>query len=319
VQERGLVAVIVGPSGSGKSSAVFAGLLPQLREDKKWLIVETRPGGRPFQTLAGALYPTLDEAQDETDRLVGAQKLAQAMQAGEVSLFQVVCRALERHPEAGRVLLVIDQFEELFTLRPDPKDQRLFLDELLAAAKMAAVHRRSPLVLLLTLRADFMGQALTHRPFADALQEGSLILGPMNRDELQAAVEKPAELKGAAFETGLVQRILDDVGQEPGNLPLLEFALTLLWERLEGGWMTHAACDEIGRVDGALARYAEEVWAELDEVECEGARSLFVQLVQPGEGTEDTRRVARRGELADKHWPLIQYLADRRLVVTGPG
>ena len=139
----------------------------------------------------------------------------------------------------------------------------------------------------------------------------------MNREELQAAVEKPADLRGAAFETGLIQRILDDVGQEPGNLPLLEFALTLLWERLEDGWMTHAAYDEIGRVDGALVRYAEEVYAELDETEKEGARHLFVQLVQPGEGTEDTRRVARRGELDQKHWPLIRHLADRRLVVTG--
>jgi WD40 repeat protein len=162
-----------------------------------------------------------------------------------------------------------------------------------------------------------MGQALTHRPFADALQEGSLILGPMNRDELQAAVEKPAELQGAAFEAGLVQRILDDVGEEPGNLPLLEFALTLLWERLDQGWLTHAAYEEIGRVDGALARYAEEVWAELDVTEREAARRLFVQLVQPGEGTEDTRRVARHGELAPGHWSLVQHLADQRLVVTG--
>jgi WD40 repeat protein/class 3 adenylate cyclase len=317
VQERGLVAVIVGPSGSGKSSTVFAGLMPQLRQDKKWLIVETRPGVRPFYSLAGALYPILNKAHDETDHLVGANKLAQAIQSGELSLFQVVIRALERSPEVQRMLLVIDQFEELFTLQPDPEAQRLFLDELLTAVQAGAASRRSPLVLLLTLRADFMGQALTHRPFADALQDGSIILGPMNREELQAAVENPAELRGAAFETALVQRILDDVGQEPGNLPLLEFALTLLWERLDGGWMTHAAYDEIGRVDGALARYAEEVYAELDEAEKEGARHLFVQLVQPGEGTEDTRRVARRGELDQKIWPLIRHLADKRLVVTG--
>ena len=319
VGERHLVAVIVGPSGSGKSSAVFAGLLPQLREDGRWLIVETRPGSRPFHALARALYPTLYETQDETERLVGSQKLAQAMRTGELSLFQVVSRALERHPDAQRMLLVIDQFEELFTHKPDPDAQRQFLDELIAAAAAESTYRRSPLVLLLTLRADFMGQALGHRPFADALQEGSLILGPMNRDELQAAVEKPAELAGAAFESGLVQRILDDVGQEPGNLPMLEFALTLLWERMEEGWMTHAAYDEIGRVDGALARYAEVVWAALDSEEQDATRPLFVQLVQPGEGTEDTRRVARRGELAADHWPLVQHLADKRLVVTGRG
>jgi WD40 repeat protein/class 3 adenylate cyclase len=317
VGEQQLVAVIIGPSGAGKSSAVFAGLLPQLREEGNWLIVEMRPGARPFHALAAAVIPALEDELTKTDRLIETQKLAQALRDGELSLFQVADLALTQRADADRLLLVIDQFEEIFTLRPDPEDQQLFLDELLAAASAAASHRRAPLVLLLTLRADFMGQALGHRPFTDALQEGALILGPMNREELQTAVEKPAELAGAAFEPGLVPRILDDIGEEPGNLPLLEFALTLLWDRLEDGWMTHAAYDEIGRVDGALARYAEEVWEELDEAEREGARSLFVQLVQPGEGTEDTRRVARRTELAPGHWTLVQHLADRRLVVTG--
>ena len=317
VGEQQLVAVIIGPSGAGKSSAVFAGLLPQLREEGNWLIVEMRPGARPFHALAAAILPTLEDELTKTDRLIETQKLAQALRDGELSLFQVADLALSQRSDADRLLLVIDQFEEIFTFRPDPEDQQLFLDELLAAASAAANHRRAPLVLLLTLRADFMGQALGHRPFTDALQEGALILGPMNQEELRTAVEKPAELAGAAFEPGLVPRILDDIGDEPGNLPLLEFALTLLWDRLEDGWMTHAAYDEIGRVDGALARYAEEVWDELDETEREGARPLFVQLVQPGEGTEDTRRVARRTELAPGHWTLVQHLADRRLVVTG--
>ncbi|MCB0207359.1 MAG: hypothetical protein KDH89_21260, partial [Anaerolineae bacterium] len=129
--------------------------------------------------------------------------------------------------------------------------------------------------------------------------------------------EKPAELRGAAFETGLVARILDDVGEEPGNLPLLEFALSLLWERMDQGWMTHAAYDAIGRVDGALARYAEEVFAALPAGQQAAAQRIFIQLVQPGEGTEDTRRVASRSELGDPNWPLVQHLADKRLIVTG--
>ena len=159
-----------------------------------------------------------------------------------------------------------------------------------------------------------MGQALAHRPFADALQEGSLLLGPMNREELRAAIEKPAELQGAAFEPGLVERILDDVGEEPGNLPLLEFALTLLWERQIYGLLTHAGYEEIGKVEGALARYADEVVEELDESERDQARLVFVQLVRPGEGTEDTRRVATRAELGKVNWALVQHLANQRLV-----
>jgi WD40 repeat protein len=171
-------------------------------------------------------------------------------------------------------------------------------------------------MLLLTLRADFMGQALTHRPFADALQDNTIILSPMNRVELRAAIEKPAEQQGAAFESGLVARILDDVGEEPGNLPLLEFALALLWERLDQGWATHAAYEDIGRVEGALARYADEVYVELADKDQEMARQGFIQLVQPGQGTEDTRRVATRAEIGAERWMLIQHLADKRLVVT---
>ncbi|MGD9100326.1 MAG: hypothetical protein PVF45_07585, partial [Anaerolineae bacterium] len=220
---------------------------------------------------------------------------------------------------ARRLLLVVDQFEELYTLCPEPDARRRFLDGLLAAVEVESGRRASLFALLLTLRADFMGQALAYRPFADALQDTSLILGPMTREELRAAIAKPADKQGAAFEAGLVERILDDVGpgDQPGNLPLLEFALTLLWEQQNYGWLTHAAYEELGCVGGALARYADQVYAELDEAEKERARRVFVQLVRPGEGTEDTRRVATPSELDEEHWTLVQHLADKRLVVTG--
>ncbi len=141
--------------------------------------------------------------------------------------------------------------------------------------------------------------------------------GTHDADELRAAVEKPAEAQGAAFEAGLVERILDDVGDEPGNLPLLEFALTLLWEQQTDGWLTHADYEAIGAVQGALARYADEVYEGLEAGRREQAQRVFVQLVRPGEGTEDTRRLARREELGEIDWSLVQHLADKRLVVTG--
>jgi hypothetical protein len=172
-------------------------------------------------------------------------------------------------------------------------------------------------MLLLTLRADFMGHALAYRPFADALQDAALMMGPMSRDELRRAIEEPAQVQGAAFEAGLVERLLDDVGEEPGNLPLLEFALKLLWEKQRDGWLTHTGYEEIGRVEGALARYADQVLGELDEQEQERARHIFVQLVHPGEGTEDSRRVATRAQVGAENWGLVHYLADKRLVVTG--
>jgi WD40 repeat protein len=317
VRTRRLVAVIVGPSGSGKSSVVFAGLLPKLQEDADWLIVQIRPRSSPFLSLASALAPLLDEAPSGTELLLESRKLATALQAGDLSLLSLVERILDQDQDAERFLLVIDQFEELFTITQDDEERRSFVEELLLAAEKNVALRTASFKLLLTLRADFMGQALAHRPFADALQEGSLMLGPMNRAELKTAIEKPAELQGAAFETGLVERLLDDVGDEPGNLPLLEFALTLLWERMDVGWMTHAIYDEIGQVDGALARYADEIYSGLEPQGQSEMRRAFIQLVQPGQGTEDTRRVATRTELVGVDWDLVQYLADKRLVVTG--
>jgi WD40 repeat protein/DNA-binding SARP family transcriptional activator len=317
VRTQPMVAVIVGSSGSGKSSAVFAGLLPRLRAEGSWLIVDMRPGGQPFHALAAALLPRLEPGLSETDRLIESRKLSDALREAGVPLYDVVARALAKNGDISRMLLLVDQFEELYTLCPEAELRRRFLDALLAAVEAAGRRRPSTFVLLVTMRADFMGQALSYRPFADLLQEASLMMGPMARDELRAAIVKPAEKQGAALEPGLVERLLDDVGEEPGNLPLLEFALTLLWERLDTGWMSHAAYEEIGQVEGALARYAEEVYQELAEKERKAARWILEQLVQPGEGTEDTRRVATRAEIGEARWPLVQHLADRRLVVTG--
>jgi hypothetical protein len=150
----------------------------------------------------------------------------------------------------------------------------------------------------------------------DALQNADLKLGPMTRAELQEAIEIPARLLGVSLERGLTKRILDALGNEPGDLPLLEFALTLLWARQSDHMMTHAAYDEMGGVEKALAGYAEEVYAELTPEEQVRAQYAFMQLVQPGEATEDTRRRANRQEVKDENWDLVTRLADTRLVVT---
>jgi len=297
VKTKPLVAVIVGSSGSGKSSVVFAGLLPRLKGDEGWQVAVARPGDHPFYSLGSTMAPLLAPELGESERLVEARNLAENLTSGEINLYRVVERILEKGSEIQQILLVIDQFEELYTLCPDVDLRQRFIEELLATEKASSERRPSPIVILLTMRADFMGHALTHRPFADALQEVSLIMGPMTRDELRQAIEAPAEKQGAAFEAGLVERILDDVGSEPGNLPLLEFALTLLWERQSDGWLTHENYEAIGCVEGALASYADEVYTSLDENEREAARRIFTQLVRPGEGTEDTRRRVLRSEL----------------------
>ncbi|MBN1249934.1 MAG: PD40 domain-containing protein, partial [Anaerolineae bacterium] len=318
VTTQPFVALVVGASGSGKSSVVHAGLLPRLRSQGCWCICALRPGREPFYALAGALLPHLAPELGEIRQLAETRQLADLLREGTVPLADAVRRIRARQTLPARLLLLVDQFEELFTLCPDPEIRRRFIDTLLdiVAASEATGRAPGPLTLLVTLRADFMGQALGHRRLADVLSAASEMLGPMTREELREAIEKPAASQGAAFEAGLVDRLLDDVGEEPGNLPLLEFALTLLWERLDFGWITHAAYEQIGRVAGALAQYAQEVFNALPDQDQLLCHRIFTQLVQPGEGTEDTRRVATRADVGENAWPLVQHLADRRLVVT---
>jgi WD40 repeat protein/DNA-binding SARP family transcriptional activator len=304
---RQSIVVIIGASGSGKSSLIQAGLLPRLRTGRgktaSWLTATLRPGEAPFSALAEALAPLLPRTPD-------LQAFAETLCQHRFVLGEVVGGILQVHAPGTRLLLVVDQFEELYTLVKDAADGRLFLESLLAP------NHPSGLMTLLALRADFMSQALSTRPLADAIQRGGLLLGPMNRDELRRVIEEPARNRGVVCEPGLVERLLDDVGDEPGKLPLLEFALMQLWERRELLRLTHVAYDLIGGVAGALTRYAEHFYIRLSEQEQANARRIFLRLIRPGEGTEDTRRIAARVEFDAQDWQLVQNLSQARLVVT---
>uniref|UniRef100_UPI0030DB67F3 ATP-binding protein n=1 Tax=Brasilonema bromeliae TaxID=383615 RepID=UPI0030DB67F3 len=308
---QSLVAVI-GPSGSGKSSVVFAGLIPQLRSEGNWVIESFRPGNQPFYQLASALVRQLEPEIGETEKLRSAAGLATDIQQGKVTLQQVVSNIRERNSDK-RFLLFADQFEELYTLCQKEEIER-FTDTLLEA-----IHQKI-ITLVLTLRADFYGYVLSYRPFRDALQEFTpQLVSSMSREELQAAIALPAQKLEVQLEAQLQERILDDVGLEPGNLPLLEFALTRLWSKQQNRTLTHQAYTEIGGVKKALANHAQQVYSQLSPTEQKQAQRIFVQLVRPGEGTEDTRRLATRKEVGEENWGLVSYLAgyQARLVVTG--
>ncbi|MBE9039734.1 trypsin-like peptidase domain-containing protein [Oscillatoriales cyanobacterium LEGE 11467] len=310
VERQSLVAVI-GTSGSGKSSVVFAGLVPQLRQQEGWLIRDFRPGDRPFHNLTATLVSLLEPQMGEVDRLVELEKLATALCQGDAGLPDIVSRILKKQSDS-RLLLIADQFEELYTLFQEENQRRVFLNCLLKA-----VNSSHNFTLVLTLRADFLGSALSYRPFADALQNADVKLGPMNPEELQRIVEEPAKLLGVRIEAGLTERMLQAVEASPGNLPLLEFALTRLWEKQERGQLTHRAYEAIGGVERALANHAEAVYNRLNDSDKERAQRVFIQLVRPGEGTEDTRRLATYEELGEENWDFVTRLADARLVVTG--
>jgi WD40 repeat protein len=313
VSRQALVA-LVGASGCGKSSVARAGLMSRLRRDEGdqlWEAVALLPGDRPLHALAAVLLPLLEPEMTEVERLAEVNKLAAHFRDGDVPLRDVVARVLAKQPRTDRLLLVADQWEELYTLTLEEEARRRFVDEILQATQS------SPLSVVLTLRGDFFGQTLSYRPLADRLQDAVVTLGPMTREELAQAVEQPAKKVHLTFEPGLVERLLDDVGQEPGNLPLLEFALTNLWEHRRGGQLLHQVYEDMGRVQGALAQRAEAAYQKLSSLEQQAVTRVFLELVQTGEGTEDTRRRAAFQEMEEGAGELVQKLANARLVVTG--
>jgi hypothetical protein len=190
------------------------------------------------------------------------------------------------------LLLVIDQFEELFTLVQNEDSRVHFLDSLVTAV----LDPRSRLRVIVTLRADFMDRPLRYVDFGELIRQRSELVLPLTPDELHEAVTRPAESVGLFLEDGLAATIVRDLGDQPGILPLLQYTLTELFERREGRTLTLSAYQEIGGVRGALARRAEDLYGELDPAEKEAARHLFLRLVTLGEGFEDTRRRVSREE-----------------------
>jgi WD40 repeat protein len=312
VKRRNVVAV-VGASGSGKSSVVRAGLLPVLQRDRDllWEVITVVPSHQPLAQLARAMVTLLKPDSDAIDRAAAAAKLVSDLESGRLGLTDLVHEALRAHRDPSRLIVFVDQWEELYTLTDDEQKRRRFVDLLLDATE------QSPCCLVLTLRADFVGSALAYRRLSDRLQDGQVNLGPMTPAELRSAIEAPAQKSALAFEPGLVTRILDDVGGEPGNLPLLEFVLKRLWEMRRGNTLLHASYDNMGGLSGAVAAKAEEVFSHMSLPEQESARDLFLQLVRPGNGAGDTRRRAAISDLGQHYATLVRKLSDERLLVTG--
>ena len=191
-------------------------------------------------------------------------------------------------------MLVIDQFEELFTLVRDEALRTHFIDNLLAAV----TDPRGRVRVVLTLRADFYDRPLLYPRLAELVRSHTEIIVPLSASELERAIVGPAEQVGLTFEAGLVATILKDVGEQPGTLPLLEYALFELYERRQDRLLTLAAYQELGGISGALARRADELFESLDEAGQNAARQMFLRLITLGEGVEDTRRRVLQAELA---------------------
>jgi energy-coupling factor transporter ATP-binding protein EcfA2 len=320
IVEKQNFVMVLGASGSGKSSVVFSGLVPYLRQQKQkkqWSIAQFRPQSNPFYQLALALVPLLHpDKQSQTKEFT---PFAKALYEGKINLSQTMQDIAKSHVNQ-QILLIVDQFEELYTSSIDV--QHRFIDQLLqiveTTSQQNAWENLPQFTLLIMLRADFLGKVLTYAPFAEMSNKYSDIkLGYMGEDGLKAAIEKPAEKQSVKIEVGLTDRILQDLGQAPGNLSLLEFALDQLWKSMSGGIITHEDYDAIGGVKQAIAQYANDFYDTLNPKEQATLRRIMVQLVRPGEGTDDARQVAIRSQIGEENWHLVIRLADARLVVTG--
>jgi tetratricopeptide (TPR) repeat protein len=317
VKAQSLIAV-VGPSGSGKSSVVQAGLLPRLRREgwpnQTWEAVIFTPREQPFHSLARELLPLYEPTKSRTEQMIEARTLAEALAAGTIPLDDPIHAALKASQTANRLLLVVDQFEELFTLSEE-RYRQPFVEALLAAA----TRTDSPVTVVLTLRADFYGQAIgLSRALSDGIQQGLVNLGPMTRDELQQAIVKPAESVGLRFEPGLVERLLVDVLGQPGSLPLLEFALKELWLRRRNGMIVNDQYDEIGKLEGAISKRADAQFERVPPAEREAVLRAFTRLVRVSAANEegtDTRQRVRLKDLDAAVHPVVKSFVKERLLV----
>jgi WD40 repeat protein/DNA-binding SARP family transcriptional activator len=286
---RSLIGV-VGPSGSGKSSTVRAGLLPALAAgvlpgSEGWRRVVVRPGERPLATLARAL------GKD------GADPLGSALAGVEAG---------------SRLVVVVDQFEEVFTTA-EPRHRAAFVD--------ALVRDDERLLTVLAIRADFYGLCAEHSDLARRLGESHVLVGPMRPGELARAIEAPAAAAGLVVEPELVGRLVEETAGATGGLPLLSTTLVELWERRSGDQMTMRAYERTGGVRGAVARLAETAYEKLEGQERATARNILLRLAGVGEGEAAVRRRVPLSELDLDCSPsarrVLNVLTQYRLVTVG--
>lgn len=277
---------VVGPSGSGKSSVVRAGLIPALRtgtlaDSRDWLVTDMFPGSFPFEELEAALSRVAVRSQgrmlSELTQPNGLLRVSKQILPGDDST----------------LLIFIDQFEELFSTVRSEETRRLFLDNLISVAD----DERSRVRVVATIRADFLDRPLAYADFAEAIAGGLVTVGPPTRDGLAQAVSAPARTVGLELEAGLVGRIIADVEGQPGALPLLQFALTEMFSHRERSTLTIAGYETTGGVAGALGRRAEQLYDGLTPAGKQATREVLLRLVSVDELGVVTRRRARQSEL----------------------
>ena len=265
---------------------VRAGLVPAIRhgalgdpEDR--FIAEMFPGAHPVEELAAALLRIAVRPISRLNDLLGS---------GSRGLLEAVDLVA---PGEAEVVLVVDQFEEVFTLTSDEGERELFLESL----RVATADPESRLRVIVTLRADFYDRPLVYPRFGELLAARTEAVPPLTPDELEQAIRGPAERVGVRPEPGLVAEMIADVAHQPGALPLLQYALTELFERRNDEGLTLSSYREIGGIAGALSARADRIYEATDPAGRRATKQVFLRLVTLGEGRQDTRRRVARSEL----------------------
>ncbi|WP_243789964.1 AAA family ATPase [Saccharopolyspora gloriosae] len=325
--DDGGITMLVGASGAGKSSLLGAGLLPALtggalaeQGSSSWPVRTMTPGEDPLKSLT-ELIPELNEVlaaaeRDEADG--GAASTGEENSDEDFRFAESVRDAVAGHVrdvvgDEARLVLVVDQFEETFTVCRDENRRALFVRVLQACCTTGFAGGTSPGLVVLGLRADFYARCLDFPELADALQHRQMVLGAMTVAELRKAITGPAKATGLQIEPGLVDVLLRDLGvsvgraygkpaqraYDAGALPLLSHALLVTWQRRQSGKLTIAGYRAAGGIQGAVAATAERAWAELAEDGQAAARQVLLRLVHVGEDTQDTRRRATYAEIVE--------------------
>lgn len=287
------VVMVVGPSGSGKSSLVRAGLIPQLR-DEGVLVTTTVPGSEPLDDLMEALLRVaVDTAPRLRERLGRPDEIA---------------GLLDDLLPPGELVLVIDQLEELWTQTAPPERARY-----LEAIRAIVTHPNERVRIVATVRADFYDRPLADRVLGP-LVGATLAITPLAPADLAEAIAAPSALVGVRAEDALIATLAHEVASEPSSLPLLQYTLTELFERRTGSSLALSDYEKLGGLEGVVQHRAEAILAELGDGAMPSARRLFGQLVTPGAAGQDTRRRTRRAELATVPEHVIEAFGEARLL-----
>jgi len=318
IQDRPLLA-IVGPSGTGKSSFVRAGLVPVLkRSGETWESLVIRPGRQPLAALASIIAPLVSSSTTLEGDIQEQRELVERI-AREPGYVGTVLRSRARRSRR-KLLLFVDQFEELYTQVPDVNERLAFTACLAGLADDAT----SPVRVVLSIRSDFLDRVSEDEHFMAELSQGLFFLSPPNREGLRDALVQPAEMAGYRFETPqLVEHMLGHLDATQGALPLLQFAATLLWEQRDTAnkVLTQQSYESMGGIAGALATHADSVLGELSPAQRNLVRAVFLRLVTP----ERTRAIVSMGELRElakdsgEIQRLIDHLVQARLLVVQTG